>query len=357
MPEGAMATGAMPGWAVPGRRTAADQLRLVLHLLPAASREGGIGLDELAESLDMSREDVLRCVQEVSARSYYHPAGAADDIQIFLEEDRIEVWTTGAFQRPVRLTPREALCLALALRCQGAAAAVRDAQAREHLLERIESHLATSVTGSGDDLAAFAHADDLDPDEDGIRETLLRAAREGEGCTIGYLKEGAECPEVRRVRPYTVVLAEGKWYVVAYCEERAAERTFRLDRVLGARSNGVRFEVPGKFDPREYFDGGRVYRAESDATVTVRYAPEVARWIVEQVPEAELKGDGSVVLEHRVGDPRWLVRHVLGFGEGAEVVGPGEMRGVVRGAVAKWAEGSNASQTGQLFAGHRMELS
>jgi predicted DNA-binding transcriptional regulator YafY len=307
----------------------------VLHLLPAASREGGIGLDELADSLDMTRNDVLRCIQEVSARSFYHPAGAADDIQIFLEEDRIEVWTKGAFRRPVRLTPREALCLALALRCQGAASEVADEEAREGLLERLESHLATTVTGSCDDVSCFAHADDLDPDEDGIRETLLRAAREREACTIHYLKPGERRPGQRRIRPYTLVHAQGEWYVLAHCEERQDVRAFRLDRVLRVVPAGDPFEVPGEFRPEDYFDGGRVYRADGDARVTVRYGASVAGWVVEAVPGADLNADGSVVVEHRVGDPRWLVRHVLRYGEEAEVLGPEGMRGVVGGVRPK----------------------
>jgi hypothetical protein len=101
--------------------------------------------------------------------------------------------TKGAFRRPVRLTPREALCVTLALRCQGAAAEVADLGSRKALLEPIEQGLTHSV-----DHDAFACTDDLDPRRGRIRQTLLRAARERQPSNI---EPGERRPGKRRIRP------------------------------------------------------------------------------------------------------------------------------------------------------------
>jgi predicted DNA-binding transcriptional regulator YafY len=75
------------------------------------------------------------------------------------------------------------------------------------------------------------------------------------------------------------------------------------------------------------------YVADDDHQVDVRYAPCVAPWIVEQTGKAP-EADGSVVVTHRVADPRWLVRHVLQYAGDATVEDP-HYRGMVREAAER----------------------
>lgn len=320
------------------RVTAEERLNRLLHILPAARSEGGVGVRALAEELNTDRETLLRDIEELTTRAYYHPAGSGDDVQIFLEEDRLRVWTTGAFRRPVRLTDRETFCIALALRSQAGASEIGDAEARERLLRRVERHLASRVgrdgsrRGEGEDPPEWTglHPQDMTPDEEGVRETLLRAARARRRCTIGYLKEGRDAPEIRRIHPYLLAHGEGSWYVVAHCEDAEDVRVFRLDRVLGARSRAGAFTMPDGFDPADYVRDGKVHDGRRDATVRVRYGPKVARWIRERWPDTlEERDDGSVVLELPLSDPRWVVRHVLRYGDQAEVLEPEWVREVV----------------------------
>jgi predicted DNA-binding transcriptional regulator YafY len=66
----------------------------------------------------------------------------------------------------------------------------------------------------------------------------------------------------------------------------------------------------------------------------VRYSPRIARWIVERAVPAERADDGSVVVRHRVADPRWIVRHVLQYAGEAVVEEPEQARQWV-GAAAR----------------------
>lgn len=313
-------------------RTAQDRLYRLLHVLPAASRPGGARLSELAAGLDVSEARILEDLEEVTARNFYHPGGWLDDVQILLGPDRVEVSRADGFERPTRLTPGETLCLALALRSAPASAHLGTPVARERLLSRAEGYLAHQEW-SGDG-APSIEAPDRDPDPEGIRETLVTGARNRRPCAISYVKAGASEERVRVVHPYAIAYGEGAWYAVAHCTLEDAIRVFRVDRIVAADLADGHFEVPDSFDAGTYVNGGRVFHTDRDQEVCVRYSPRIARWIRERAywTEASVEDheDGSLVVWHRVADPRWVVSHALQYGAEAEIVEPADVRALAR---------------------------
>ncbi len=314
-------------------RTAEARLQRLLYVLPAAMREGGAGLKDLADALGTSTQRIVEDLEELTSRVYYRPGGWPDDVQILLDTDRVRVVRAAGFERPVRLNHEETLCLALALRGATAAAHVTDADARSALLRRAETHLGRTVGAAADRMAT----PDRDPDLEGIRETLIVAARERRACAIWYVKAGASDGSVRVVHPYAIAYAEGSWYAVAHCTSEKEIRVFRLDRVLAADFADETFDVPYDFDVEDFVQGGRVFHAgpnQEVREVRVRYSPRIARWVRERSrwePERlEEAADGSVFVRHDVADPHWAVGHTLLHGAEAEVVGPAEIRALVR---------------------------
>ncbi|MFQ5679830.1 MAG: helix-turn-helix transcriptional regulator, partial [Gemmatimonadota bacterium] len=204
----------------------------------------------------------------------------------------------------------------------------------EALARRLETELAAAPA------EAFRPRISVEEDAGGggneIRALLCEAARECCRCRLRYLKPGTTEPESREVDPYVLVHATGQWYVLGHCPERDAVRAFRLDRIVAAEVLPERFEVPGDFDPAPYLEGGRVYRAEEEREVVIRYSASIARWMTERGWGLE-QSDGSVVVSHRVADPGWAVRHILRYGPEAEVLAPSEIRGLVREAVRRLA--------------------
>jgi len=310
------------------RGTSANaRLRRILHLLPSGAREGGAALEEVARGLGVDRETVLEDIREVTARSFYLPAGAGEKLQIHLTRDRIQVWTTGEFTRPVRLLPREVLALGLGLRALatagGTAATPEEIEA---LRRRLEEALATAAPPP-----LHRHLEptgDLPPSDD-VPGTVFRAARERRACRIRYLKPGAPAPEKRTLHPWIVARAEGRWYALGQDPKARDDRPriFRLDRIVEARLGEERFEIPQEFEPSAFVDRGRLFRGEEGEEVKVRYSPRIARWIREKPwarldTDAEELEDGSLLVRHAVVDPEWLVRHVLTYGPDAEVVAP-----------------------------------
>lgn len=330
--------------------TAADQLQRILYVLPAAVREGGASLEELADRLNVTEERVLRDLQEVTARSFYQRPGQAERLQIAVDGGRVSVWTAGEFQRPVQLTPREVLALDLALRVRAVARGDGDgygdpdpsapdggragAEARLALARRLEAELA--VVAEDDDLSERLAVEGQSADDraDRVLGALFRAAAEQRRCSIRYLASGAEEPAWREAEPYVMVRADGRWYAVSRCRDVEGIRFFRADRVLEAELGDARFEVPDGFDVAEFLDDGHLYQPRDDVEVTVRYGSRVARWVRERGPVEE-RDDGSVEVTHSVSDLDWIVRHVLRYGPEAEVVDPPAVRRRVAGAARR----------------------
>jgi predicted DNA-binding transcriptional regulator YafY len=230
----------------------------------------------------------------------------------------------------------------MGLRGTAAAARLGDAGRRIALLRRAETHLGRGGTGTwSEDEATPVHAEDRLPDPAGIRETLLAAARDHRPCAIVYAKSGADDMDARVIHPYVMVHAEGVWYVVAYCAVKDGMRVFRVDRIMEAAETDGHFEVPADFDPSAYLTPTRVYRAEADLEVRVRYSPRIARWVRERAAAGmvgwEEEADGSIVVRHHVADPHWVVGHALTYGPEAEILEPEQLRALVRDVVERMA--------------------
>lgn len=316
------------------------RMERLLHVIPAASRKGGVALADLALALHTTTDRILEDLEEVTARAYYHPGGWPDDVSILWDAGRVRVFHASGLERPVRLSARETLCLALALRGSVAAARMGDGARRAALLRRAETHLGQGAWS--DDEAAPVHTEDRTPDASGIRETLLTAARDRRPCAIVYAKSGADDLAARVIHPYVLAHAEGVWYVVGWCAVKDGMRVFRVDRILEAAEADGHFDVPGDFDPRDYLTPTRVYRAEGDVEVRVRYSPKIARWVREGAAAGRMgweeESDGSVVIRHRVADPHWVVGHALDYGPEAEILEPEELRALVRDVLAGMGE-------------------
>jgi predicted DNA-binding transcriptional regulator YafY len=328
---------------MPERRRAAHTaealMRRLLHILPAASRPEGALIEELARELDATPERIVADLEEVTARAYYHPGGWPDDVRIMVEGGRVRVERAGGFERPVRLTPRETLCLAVALRGTAAAARVTDQGRRLALLRRAEAHLGAG--GWSEQEVGPLHAPDHAPDPAGIRETLLAAARQRHPCAIVYARAGADDLDVRVIHPYALASAGGDWYTVGWCTVKDEMRVFRVDRILEAAPGEGTFQVPDDFRVGDWVQGARVYRADGEMEVLVRYSSRIARWVRERAAAGadgwEEEPDGSVVIRHRVADPHWVVGHALQYGADAEVLEPEDVRALVYEVVGRLA--------------------
>jgi proteasome accessory factor C len=324
-------------------KSALDQLDRILYILPRAAAEGGVSITELAAELEVSPQRIVADVHEVLGRDVYHPASTGASVQACFSGDRLEVFTTGEFERPTRLSGPEALAVALSLRMRVAEDQAESLEVGN--LRRIMSALEAQAGQGGSSSSSLSalsstdqiHLEPIDP-RDEIRDVIVEGHQRRHRCQLRYLSGRQQEPEVRTIHPYALAHGDGHWYVVGHCELRDEIRTFRFDHVIEAVLLGDSFEIPPDFDVGDFTRDGQVHDGSFGDEVEVIYSPGIARWVRERWMGEDRK-DGAYAVRHRVSNTRWLTQHVLGYGGEAVVEKSGPYRASVSEAALRIAEG------------------
>ncbi|GGA51996.1 helix-turn-helix transcriptional regulator [Paenibacillus physcomitrellae] len=132
----------------------------------------------------------------------------------------------------------------------------------------------------------------------------------------------------RTVAPYGLVLVEGAWMLVGYCDLRQDIRHFRLSRMTELIALEERFKLPADFNLREYTP-----KDDRDLRVRLLFNPDLADKVKESgypyMEDMEEHPDGlHVVLRIRQQDE--VLRWVLGWGAGVTVLEPAAFRDRIR---------------------------
>ncbi|MDE2427592.1 MAG: YafY family transcriptional regulator [Burkholderiales bacterium] len=84
-----------------------------------------------------------------------------------------------------------------------------------------------------------------------VLATISHGAQKQQSLRLSYRSQtGTETG--RNIDPYGLAYLEGKWYVVAFCHLRQAQRAFRLDRIQSATLLPASFGKPADFDALTY---------------------------------------------------------------------------------------------------------
>lgn len=82
---------------------------------------------------------------------------------------------------------------------------------------------------------------------------ILDAMSDSHVLSISHQSYWHEHAQTLLVHPYCVKLFKQRWYMVAFCPERNAIRTYALDRILDITPRGEKFVVPDSFSPSVFF--------------------------------------------------------------------------------------------------------
>jgi len=253
---------------------------------------------ELADRLEVSQRTLRRDIDRLRELGYLVDAtrGAAGGYRL----------QAGTDLPPLLLDDDEAVAIAVGLRTAAGSAieGIEDTSVRAlaKLEQVLPKRLRRRVHALGASTVPLTfQREPVDPE---TLTTVAQACRDQERLRFGYTRRDGEDAE-RRVEPLQLVAFTGRWYLVAWDCERTDWRTFRLDRMRDARSDGSRFHprtLPGG-DAAAYVRESRRQMPRSfEATLTVHApAEEVeprARWFggtVEAIDDAScaltLRGD------------------------------------------------------------------
>lgn len=174
---------------------------------------------------------------------------------------------------------------------------------------------------------------------------IMQAMEDGKELEIVYGKYSSDSSETLHVQPFAVKEHEKRWYLVAFCHERAgadrrnddinAWRVYGLDRIASLQVTDVSFRIPKDFDVDGIFSQSYgIYFPKADQKpVTIRFkvTDEEARYLRDlpihrsQVEENAAKGDGRI-FRIRVIPNRNLTMEFCRHAGRLEVIEPEEVR-------------------------------
>ena len=298
---------------------------LLAHLLASCGDESQatIPASDLVERFHIPPEQLEDHLQLLNLVNF---GGGCYAVYAQLDGDEVHVDKElfgDTFRRPPRLTPLEARAIRLALEFVGPMIAAEAQTPLERVRRKLEETFGEfELPERPEGEAASA--------EERLIGTFSEAIRDHRLVEIEYVAVGEET-SVRVVEPYRLERELPWWYVHTWDTTRDAERSFRLDRMRGARLLEQQFEPRPGLEPRKLRDV-RLARVLHD--------PEIARWRVER--GAAPLARGFALEEVGFGSTDWIVGEILSHRGHAEVLEPADLRAEVaarakrlRGALAK----------------------
>lgn len=321
---------------------AREQVTRLLALVPYLQRGEGVPLRRVARDFGVPPEQIREDLR-VLWMCGLPGLGPGDLIDIDFEafeddpDGLVRIGNADYLDRPLRLGSSEASALIVALRAlrEGSPAASREVVDR--VLVKLEE-----ATASSTPTVLEAHLTRTHADEAATRVTLEEAIAGDRQVRLAYYVPSRDETTDRVVDPISVLQHEGHGYLDAWCHLAAARRTFRLDRIDAVEildEPRLRPDEPPRELGKELFEG-----SPDDLEAVVRLA-RPARWVAGYYPiEGAVEGPGGTLdVTLRVGDPRWLVRLVLGLAPDVTVLSPPELADEVaaqaRSALALYEDG------------------
>lgn len=305
-------------------RPSADRLGRLLNLVPYLLARPGIEVAQAAADLGVTerqlRED-LELLWVCGLPGY----GPGDLIDMAFDGDRVTITYDAGIDRPLRLTPDEALALIVALRMLAETPGMGNRDAIERALAKIES--------AAGDLADAPVAVRIPGSDDRIA-TLRATIERGRALRITYYAQTRDETTERVVDPMRLLMIEGRAYVEAWCRRAEAVRLFRADRIDALVELDEPAAPPPTAELHDVSEG--VFAPGPELPLVVLRVGRGGRWITEYYPCEEVHpardDPDDWVVSLRVTDLAWAQRFVLGLGPDATAVSPPELVERVRAA-------------------------
>lgn len=299
------------------RMNTADRARRLIAIAGYLTREGSVGLAEMAEQLGTTPDDLANDLETFSYCGV-EPYSPYDMCEVSVQDGRVTLFgELPALKGPVRLSTSEAQALAAALQTAGFTA--------DHPLTAKLLH-ASAHSFDAADLEHTIRAA-ISSHEHSVFETLTSATLRHEVVAIEYAGTGSDEFSTRDVEPTSLFAERGAWYLRAYCLTADAWRTFRVDRI-GAATASDRVFAPRADAP----GGSSAIDTDSLPVATVRFAPGEP-FSAREWPGAKMTGQEAsraIVVEVPYTGSSWLARRIVARLGRVEVLSPQPLRDEVR---------------------------
>ncbi len=306
------------------------KVAMILHAHPE-----GVSAQQIADQIGVSKRTAYRDLQAMDTEA---------ELPIWQDRGRWGL-EAGAFLPPLNLTTHEAMALFLAARVLAKASDELDSELIAAFLKLggiLPGVLGEHVQATID---AFAATRAVDERFTHVLRTLTEAWAGRRVVEIVYgagVYDPTKVGRRARIRPYLIEPSAltHALYLIGWDEERAARRTFKVERILEAALTPATFEPDPDWDPVSAMrDGWDIIADQPIEAIEVRFSATVARRVAETSwhPSQRLEwhDDGSLTWHGRVAGTHEIRIWILGWGADAVVLAPSPLRDSVAAELAR----------------------
>ena len=304
---------------------ATDHLPRLLALVPWLLSHPDSSVSEVAREFEVT-ESQIRADVNLLWMCGLPGYGPGDLIDVEWRGDRVTLSNAETIERPLRITPDEALALIAALRALSGVPGIVSTAAIDRALAKLESAAGGVPAADKVIVAAMSTAN---PE---VVTTITDAVAQSRRVHLRYWVPARDEATERDVDPIRLFTSDAAAYLSGWCHAVEDLRTFRLDRVLGATLLDDPIDVPDEVRARA-FDSELFTPSPEDRLVTFSL-DAAARWAADyyQCESVEERGDGGLVVKLRCRDDAWARRLALGLAGVAQLTDPPELARQVRDA-------------------------
>ena len=285
----------------------ANDLELLIRLLPWLVANNGASLSEVAQHFEISEKHALELIGQLVVTGPSQAGGGLVDID-FEDADSIFVTDAKALDRPVKLSEFEASTLLGGLHYLEQFPHLVDSQTVAGLIQKIQQAL-PDVESPINVVAA--------PISELVRSTVAAGINSKLSIVIKYAGVTKDDLSVRTVDPVSTYSQDDFVYLKAWCRNSQAWRSFRLDRILEVELGRDPVSIPLDEQPpeatRDYFAAielDKAYYGQLDQVDIISFKEYM--W-------------HAVEVELKVYSRDWLVSMILASGGRVKAVRPPDL--------------------------------
>lgn len=296
----------------------ANDLELLIKLLPWLVANNGAALSEVSEHFAISEKHALELISQLVVTGPSQAGGGLVDID-FEDADSIFVTDAKALDRPVKLSEFEASTLLGGLHYLEQFPHLVDSQTVAGLIQKIQQAL-PDVESPINVVAA--------PITELVRSTVAEGISSKLSLRIKYAGVTKDDLSERTIDPVSIYSQDDFVYLKAWCRSSQAWRSFRLDRILEVELGNDSISIPLDEQPPE-------------ATRDYLAAIELDKAYYGQLDQVDIISFKeymwhAVEVELKVYSRDWLVSMILASGGRVKAVRPPDLIEALVARAAAW---------------------
>jgi proteasome accessory factor C len=296
----------------------ANDLELLIKLLPWLVANNGVSLSEVAQHFDISEKHALELIGQLVVTGPSQAGGGLVDID-FEDSDSIFVSDAKALDRPVKLSEFEASTLLGGLHYLEQFPNLVDSEIVAGLIRKIQQALPNADSPINVVAAPILSS---------ISQVVAEAIASKLSIEIKYAGVTKDDLSVRVIDPVKTYSQDDFVYLKSWCRNSQAWRSFRMDRILEAQLGSEAINIPDLEEPieakREYLAAielDKAYYGQLDQVDIVSFKEYM--W-------------HAVEVELRVYSRDWLVSMILASGGRVKAVRPPDLIEALVARASAW---------------------